>query len=171
MTGLTWLNDLMLWFGRWFPRLVLVQAGNVGVWYGLAGRIKTVQPGLCIYWPITSNLVVVSTRERTSEIASQLHGGEVVALILTYTITDAERILLHFNDIFSQLDDRLQDHLARAYSPEASNETICEQVKEAMWQDFGPFGVAIHRVNVAQRGRVIALKNLNDWAQHAAATL
>ena len=84
-----WLNQLMEWFGKWIPRLVLIDATHVGVKFGLRGSVSTMLPGLYCYWPITTNVRQVSTRCRTIELATQLHGGEVVSLVIAFRIADA----------------------------------------------------------------------------------
>jgi hypothetical protein len=170
-SGLAWLNDLMLWLGKWFPRLVLVKATHVGVKYSRAGRVVALAPGLYCYWPITSDVTLVSTRRRTTEIAGQLLDEEIVSITIAYTITEPVRTVTWCDDVFSLLDDRAQAHLSEAYEAAATNEEISDVVLGALRSEFEEHGVGIHTVNVIQRGWVFPLKNLNDWAQHAKAEL
>lgn len=170
-SGLAWLNDLMLWLGRWFPRLILIKATHQGVQFGRAGAVKTLLPGLYCYWPITSNVEVVSTRLRTSEISAQLIGREVVSIAIQYAIVNPRQAVCKLNDVFSQLDDRSQALLTANYHPSKSNTEIEELVHAALQREFKSIGVSIYMVGVIQRGRVIPLKNIGDWAQHAVAKL
>jgi regulator of protease activity HflC (stomatin/prohibitin superfamily) len=170
-SGFAWLNELMVWVGRLFPRLVLVKAGNRGVWFGPGGRTRYCEPGLHVYWPITSELTLVSVRQRTTEIASQLHGREIVSIAVVYTIRDPRHMLLCQNDVFAMVDDRAQAYLAQAYGADRLSTDIAVDVLLNMQSEFDQYGVHIQKVNVLQRGRVIPLKNLNDWAQHAKAEL
>jgi hypothetical protein len=171
VNGFEWLNQLMQWLGRWVPRIVLVKRTHIGVRFTHGGRVTALAPGLYCYWPITTELVLVSTLLRTSEIAAQLCGREVVSVAVSFTVADPLMALQVFNDIFAQLDDRTQIALAAAYEPAKSNTDICSDVRSALEPQFAPHGVAVHSVGVIQRGRVIPLKNLNDWAQHAKAEL
>lgn len=171
MSGLAWLNELMLWLGKWFPRPVLIKAGHRGVKYGPRGSVMDMAPGLYCYWPITTDVIVVSTRPRTFEIAAQLLGREVMAVVASYTLADPQAVLLAYNDVFSQLDDRTQALLGQHYDAEAPSAAICAGILAGLRNEFGPHGVEIHSVDVHTRGRVIPLKNLNDWAQHAKAGL
>jgi len=166
-SGFAWLNELMVWFGKWFPRIVLIRAGNVGLWFGPNGRTNQLAAGLYCYWPITSEIEVVSTRIRTTEIASQLQGCEVISIVVMFSISEPMILLLKFNDIFSQMDDRAQTFLRRAYGAEFKDPDIEESILENLRREFDPAGVSIHSVNLIQRGPVISLKNLNDWAQHS----
>lgn len=171
MSGLAWLNDLMLWLGRWFPRLVLVKKGNVGVWFGPGGRVQELPAGLHWYWPLIADLTVVSTRIRTTEIACQLHGREAISIVVLYEIVQAKTMLLTQNNIFSLIDDRAQAYLSEGYGPDVSSQGLSAYVLGRLAVDMHGYGVHVHTVDVIQRGRVIPLKNLNDWAQHAEATL
>ena len=170
-SGLAWLNDLMLWLGRWFPRLILIKATHEGVQFGRAGAVRTLLPGLYCYWPITSTVEVVSTRLRTLEISAQLIGEEVISIAIGYAITNPSLALCSLNDVFSQLDDRSQALLTANYLPDKTNTEIENLVRAALHGEFEHLGVSVYTVGVIQRGRVIPLKNIGDWAQHAVAKL
>lgn len=169
--GLAWLNDLMTWLAKWVPRLALVKAGNHGVMYGPNGAIVGKAPGMCLYWPITHQLEIVSTRARSAEIAAQLHGSEAISLVVLFIIKDPVSALLNCNDVFSQLDDRTQAHLSRSYRPDASNQDLGLMVRDGLRDEFTLMGIDIMRVDVAQRGWILPIKMLSDYAQHSAATL
>jgi regulator of protease activity HflC (stomatin/prohibitin superfamily) len=170
-SGFAWLNELMAWLGRWFPRLVLVKAAHQAVWVGPGGRTKQWSPGLYCYWPITSDVVVVSQRERSTELAAQLIGDEVIAIAVVWVVTSAERLLLQVNDIFASLDDGGQAALAASVSLGPSLGDIEQNIVRLLRHRFEPLGVDVRSVSVLQRGGVLALKNLNDWAQHGKAEL
>jgi hypothetical protein len=171
VNGLEWLNQLMQWLGMWFPRIVLVKRTHEGVKFTTRGRVGVYPPGLYCYWPITTEFKTVSTRQRTTEVAAQLCGREVVSVCVAYTIMNPMSALMAYDDVFSQLDDRTQAHLTRAYSADGANVAISEAIRRGLDEEFGENGVSVHSVDVIQRGWVIPLKNLNDWAQHSKAEL
>lgn len=171
MSGFAWLDQPMSWFGKWFPRLMLVKAGYSAVWFGPGGSVRLLEAGLYCYWPITTEIVIVSTRCRTNEIAAQLCGREAVSVVVGYTIVAPLAALLKFSDVFGQMDDRTQAHLGSAYVASDDNGKICGRILEGLRQDFEPHGVDVQWVNVVSRGQVLALKNLNDWAHHSKAEL
>lgn len=171
MTGLAWLNDLMVWLAKWVPRFTLIKAGNEGVLFGPGGSVAKKYPGMCFYWPITHELTIVSTRSRSAELAAQLHNKEGISLVVLFKIVNTVDALLKMNDVFSQLDDRTQAHLATAYTATGSNRDIADAVLGGLRSEFGAFGVEIERVDVAQRGWVLPLKMLNDYAQRMTAKL
>jgi hypothetical protein len=170
-TGLAWLNELMVWLGKWFPRLVLIKATQQGVVFGRRGDVRALNPSLHCYWPITTEVVLVSTIPRTTEIAAQLQGSEVVSLCVQYSIVDPRTALTSLNDLFATLDDRAQALLAQAYVATDTSVDIAARVHQGLTGEFGPCGIVVHDVSVIQRGWALPLKNMNDWAQHAKADL
>lgn len=170
MSGLTWLNDLMVWLGRWFPRLILVRAGHSAVKFGMGGAVTEIEPSLHMYWPITSEIVVVSRLLRTTEIASMLCGREAISLVVKYSVRHPMQLVLTFNDVFSMLDDMTQAALLAAYRDGKPDEEIEQHVLKQLAKELEPI-IGVHSVSIISRGPVIALKNLTDWAQHSAARL
>jgi hypothetical protein len=172
MSGLAWLNDLMVWIGRLFPRLLLVKAGYLGVKFMYAARTKLLPAGLYCYWPIIEEITVVSTRARTTEVASQLHGTEVISIVVAFLIRDPQAMLLAMDDVFSQIDDRAQVALRNAYGgTDTPDEDMTKKIVLALRREFDPGGVNVLDVSVIQRGPVVSLKHMKDWAQHSKAEL
>lgn len=169
-TGFSWLNDLMVWLAKWVPRIVLVKAGEVGLLFMRGGRTAVCAPGLHTYWPITSDLQVVSAKRRTIEMSGQVHDREVIALVIVFRVASAVAIL-HWNNIPANIDDRSAAHLARAYRAEASSTAIAADVLDAMRREWEPTGVDIEAVDIAQRGPIRTFRLMKDWATHEAATL
>lgn len=164
-SGFVWLNELMAWLGKWVPRILLIKVGNDGVKFGPGGSVESLAPGLHIYWPITHEVVVVSTRPRTSEINAQVHGTEVIALMVAYRVAAPLRTLTQLNDVSAYLDDQAQASLRRHHNDPDLERAI--QVELAAI--FAVAGVEVSQVSVIQRGPCITLKNLSDWAHHETA--
>lgn len=174
MNAFTWLNDFMVWLAKWFPRLTLIKAGHAGVLFSRRGRLCQKQAGLHVWWPIAQDLTVVSTRVRSTEIAGQFHGSEVISLVVRYRIAEPVVMLLRQNDVFSMLDDRTQAHLGRAFGQGVRDSVaicICACVATGLADDFRDDGLEIVSVDVAQRGAVLPVKLLQDWAQHSKSEL
>lgn len=171
MSGLAWLNELMTWLGRWFPRITLIRATHEGVLFGPGGSVTLRKPGLMVYWPITHELHLVSTRLRTTELAAQLHGREAVQVVVGWRITDPATAMMALNDIAANLDDRIQAALANAYESGRTSGDIAKAMLAILQPEMAPAGLRIESVDVSQRGPVFSLKMLNDWAQHESGKL
>lgn len=166
MSALAWLNDLMVWFARWVPRLTLIKKGFEGALFGPGGRVTRKHAGLCLYWPILFDLQVVSTRERTMELAAQLHQGEAIALVVRYRVADVVLTVTTLNDACAYLDDRIQAALGFAYVSGLSNEKLCADTLQRLTDEMPPKGIQVFSVDIAQRSQAFVLKTLKDYAQH-----
>lgn len=165
MTGFTWLNELMVWLGRWVPRVLLVKAGEAALWCGPKGRARELLPGLYVYWPITTDVTVLSTKRRTIEMCGQINGREVVALVVTWRITSA-RAILTWNSPAANIDDRSAAAVARHYRADVVTAALADAVLLDLRREFGPSGINIEMADVAQRAPIRALRLMNDWATH-----
>jgi regulator of protease activity HflC (stomatin/prohibitin superfamily) len=165
-TAFAWLNELMTWLARWVPRLTLIKKGDVGVLYGRAGAVEPRAPGLWVWWPIIHDMKIVSTRDRSFEVASQLHHGECIGLVVRWRVVDAVLMVVSLNDPGAYLDDRIQAGLAMHYNPRADNVSIAGKVQATLLAELRPFGIEVLSTDVAQRSDVMAFKELKDWANH-----
>lgn len=171
MSGWEWLNNFMTWLGRWVPRIVLVRQTHRGVMFGRNGTVWQIEPGLVVYWPITHELQLVEVNMRTMEIAPQLHGAEGIQVVVRYRVTRPLEALIGISDIPAYLDDRTQAALRRVYGSETSCADIGAAISARLGTELREFGVDIVGVDVSQRGHVIAIKMLNDWATHQSGDL
>jgi hypothetical protein len=136
----------------------------------MSGAVTEIDPSLHMYWPITSEIVVVSRLLRTTEIASMLCGREAISLVVKWSVRHPMQLVLTFNDVFSMLDDMTQAGLLAAYSDGKTDSELEQQVFKQLAKELEPI-IGVHSVSIISRGPVIALKNLSDWAQHAASKL
>lgn len=169
MNGLSWLNDLMVWLARWVPRVVLIKATHAGVLFGPRGRVSLWAPGLWIYWPIVQELALVSKLARTMEIAAQMHGREAIQLVVTWQIVDPLKALTTLNDVAANIDDRAQAALAWAYRHQGDD--LAAAARQRLRVDLMPSGIEVIAVDVSQRGPIVALRMLSDWATHESRAL
>jgi hypothetical protein len=96
------------------------------------------------------------------EVCAQTHGAEAIAVAVGYQVQNPTLSLTSVNDLKSNLDDRTQAILARHVKAVNIEDAMCADLR----LEFSPIGVDIQWVAVIQRGQVITLKNINDWASH-----
>ena len=157
-TTFQWLNELMQWLGRWVPRLTLIRVTHRGVRFGLGGRVAEVPPGLCWYWPITSELEMVCVAERSSQIAAQLIGHRIAAVAVVWQVANAVVALTTYRNVAARLDDSAQTALVRCGGDLAG-------VHTALTEEF--HGVLrILRVGSIHDGWCVPVKLFKDWAVH-----
>src|SRR5690606_20582805 len=121
------------------------------------GHVSLRMPGLMVYWPITHELVQVSTRVRTMELAAQLHDREAIQIVVCWRIAEPVTALMGVNDVAAQMDDRAQAALCAAYQPSRTSVTIATDVLQRLRVEWQPLGVVIESVDVSQRGPTFTL--------------
>lgn len=168
MQGFAWLNDLMLWLGKLFPRLKLVKSTESGVLFQSGGRVRPVPPGLCWYWPLISELKTAPTTTRTQEICAQLVGAEVISIAIFWRIAQPMVALTTMTDITGNLDDHAQASLSLACSSveKMSNAALSAAVRGILSARVEKLGLEVTDIGIVHRGEPIPVKLINDWATH-----
>lgn len=171
VNGFSWLNDLMTWLAKWVPRLVPITARNRAIVFRPGGAVTEHGAGLLVYWPIIHTLSIVSVQLRTMELAAQVHGQEIVQIIISWRITDPRLALLTLNDVVATMDDWAASALASVHAKEKSNDAIAAETTARLADRMRPHGIQVCAVQVSQRGWALPIKQLNDWAVHEARQL
>lgn len=168
MQGFAWLNDLMLWLGKFFPRLTLVKSTEAGVLFRSAGRVRPVLPGLCLYWPLVSELKITPITSRTLEICAQLVGCEVISMAVFWRVVAPTITLTTMTDITGNLDDHAQASLSSVCggSDHPPNAELRSKVKSVLGDRVSALGIEILDIGIVHRGTPIPVKLINDWATH-----
>ena len=161
-----WLNDLMVWFGKWVPRIVLVRASHEGVRFGRNGTTARLMPGVHFYWPLVQEVTLVSTAQRVLYTCPQLIGSEVVDLAVAYQITNAVQVAVTFYNFAAQLESRAKAALAHSYRKDIESAQLCAGITEALQQAMRDTGITVDSVHLLQRGWTIPIKNMSDWGVH-----
>ena len=66
MSGaLNWIGQLVEWFASLIPRLEICRANNAGIKYVKGKTVKVIGPGLYLYWPIVTEVVIDTTARQT----------------------------------------------------------------------------------------------------------
>ena len=155
MNSFAWLNDLMKWIARWFPRLKLIRATHRGVLFGRTGRVRELYPGLWCYWPIVSELQLVEMTERSSLLSAQVVGTELVGVAVVWRVLDAIEVVKKFRQVECRVENATRIHVA-----ETTDMTV---VKAALVDDFQSL-IEIIDVRTASKGPGFALKQFTDYA-------
>ena len=97
-SAFAWLNTLVQTFYRFFPHILIVRATHAGVKWAWGSRIKTLGPGLHVYWPLTTEVEVIVTARQTLTIPDQVLATKdgkkvVVKTLVVYKIRDAEHAI------------------------------------------------------------------------------
>ena len=157
MNAFAWLNNLMEWFGRLFPRLVLIRATHRGVLFKPRGRVRELCPGLWWYWPITSELQKISMQERATLTSAQVVGHcRLVAVTVVWRVKDAKAVATRYRQFEARVTNEARVQVNR-------KGVDMRAVAQAMAEIFAD-EVEILDVGPASDGFGIGLKNFDDTA-------
>jgi hypothetical protein len=171
--ALTWMNDLMQWLGRWFPRLVLVEPTHCGVLFGPGGSARASGPGLVLYWPITHHLVLIPTTTQSLQTCAQALPGDgrsntlglptvtLCGAALQFKVVDPVRAATASLNVLALADNRTQAALARHQAQARIDWHAAAETEVRI--ELAAYGLAVERMDFIHAGQGVALKNLNDW--------
>lgn len=171
--ALNWLNDLIQWFGKLIPRIVLIHPTHRGVRFGPSGKAVMVGPGVVVYWPIIFDLVQIPITTISYQSPGQVLPVESTSMIpqivacataVQFRIEDpvlAATKALNFHAI---TDNRVQAAVARHWNGNVEDRSWCEAALQEVRQVLEPYGIHIERLDVCQVGRGCTIKYISDWA-------
>lgn len=72
MTNLfEWLGDIIEWFGKFIPRMEIIRSTHKAVKFVRGKNLKSVEPGLCVYWPLVTELDIIPAERQTKNLPPQ----------------------------------------------------------------------------------------------------
>lgn len=172
----------MTFIGSWIPRLVIVQANQKGIAYVRGKNIRILEPGLRVYWPIVTNIVIKPVVRQTIHLPSQTLttkdrkavtcGGSIV-----YRINDIQKYLVNTDDapeaiaetcmaaIRKVIKSKTYDSIMLNIASDSLDETLTSQARN-MILEFGAEAIYL-RLSDFALARVINLTgNLSNNTQY-----
>ena len=109
-TAFAWLGEIMNWFGKWFPRLLIVRSTHAGVRFRHGKKPEALMPGLRVYWPLVTEVDIIPTARQTHNLPTQAlmtsDGKKVVVSgAVVYRIADVLATIARNWDVSDTLND------------------------------------------------------------------
>lgn len=134
MSALGWIGELVAWIVNWLPRLVHVRAGYQAIRY-VRSRAEVLEPGLHIYWPITTQVQAYPVARQVLDLPTQTVMvycdyeecaiPVVVGGVVTYSIADLHAFLVENYDADESLGE-----LARSGVRKSVTDSTVQQINE-----------------------------------------
>lgn len=104
MNALDWLGYLIEWIGKLFPRVQIVRRTQGGVRFVGGSKVKEVKPGVRVYWPIMTDMVITPTIPQSENLVSQTavtkDGRQLhCSIMVIYKVKDPVRALTRIDGI------------------------------------------------------------------------
>lgn len=175
-TALGWLGQVFNAILSCFPHVLIVRATHGGVAWRRGKRIKALQPGLHIYWPLTTEIEVMATARQTGNIPSQVlttaDGKKaVVGVVVVYRINDVVKAFGETNwDVDSTVNDISQAAVVKSIAKYDYKEilgmigagTFDTVLTDETRKELGKFGVAIQQCKLTDFAECRVLKIMLD---------
>lgn len=181
-SAFAWIGAIIEWFGRWIPRLTIVDTTQGWIKF-IRGRIvRSGGPGLVLHWPLVTKLVVfpvvrdsLNCKPQTITLAS--HETVLVEAVVIYEIADIEKLIAHTADPIMTIEDVTMG--ATLYVVEsvfdwpellklstrqsrARNSELNYRLKSEVARELAPYGVNVLDVFLQNKAKARVIKLVNS---------
>lgn len=164
----------MEWLGQLIPKIIIVRATHGGVKFVRGKRIKCLNPGMHVYWPITTEVEIIATARQTMNLATQVlvtkdQYSVAAGAVVVYRIDQVESALSDNWDVEDTIIDIAQAAIVKTITSMPLGELICEitnrvenELSKEVRKKLKPFGVAVERCALTDFSQCFVLKTLGD---------
>jgi regulator of protease activity HflC (stomatin/prohibitin superfamily) len=170
---LQWLNDLVYFFAKFFPHILIVRSTHGGVRFRRGNPILIEGGKVIVYWPIVTQVVILPLRRQTNELALQIlttHDGRTVAVggIVIYQVSDVFKAVVNAWNIYRVVDDTAQMILANLI-PNHVYEDIQKDLDEfngiferEITPKLAEYGIEVEEAGLMNFAECFAFRNIGD---------
>jgi regulator of protease activity HflC (stomatin/prohibitin superfamily) len=109
--ALEWISQIAEWFGRFIPRVVILDTRNGGVKFVRGGKVKVCAPGrIVVYWPIVTIFDTYPVVRQTDDLRTQTivtADDKTISIggMIVYTVSDIETLLTSVYSVERSIND------------------------------------------------------------------
>lgn len=172
--ALAWIGYIVEWLGLFIPRLVIVRSTHAGVRFRYGKQATAIKPGLCVYWPIVTEVEVIAVARQTLNLPSQsltTKDGHrvVVGGMVVYSITDVVASMAKAWDVADAIKDVSMSAITKVITKMEYADILGDitgDVQAAITKEtrrtLKSFGVRVYRTAITDFSKAIVLKNIGD---------
>ena len=176
-TAFAWLGEIMNWFGKWFPRLLIVRSTHAGVRFRHGSKPSPLFPGLRVYWPLVTEVEVIPTARQTHNLPTQaltLDAKKVVVSgVVIYKINDIVATIARNWDVSDTLNDISMvaiTQIVTTHSLQYLLEHLTNEVQEKLTREtrhrLRRYGVYVYWTALTDFSECVVIKNISSGGQH-----
>jgi regulator of protease activity HflC (stomatin/prohibitin superfamily) len=160
-TAFAWVGQIMEWFGKLIPRLLILRSTHAGVKFVCGWRVVELKPGLHLYWPLTTEVQVMPVARQTHNLVTQTLTTKdgrsvIIGAVVIYEINNIVDALSNNWDVSDTISDVTQmavvnvvhnwnlDDLRADLTGKVENDLSIETRKQ-----LKPFGVKVLRCGIS----------------------
>jgi len=171
-SAFAWLGYIIEWIGAFIPRLRIVRATHAGVRFKHGKTAIAIKPGLCIYWPIVTEVEIIPVARQTHNLPSQsltTKDGKkvVVGGVVVYAINDIVACMAMNWDVSDTINDITMcaiTHVITKHDYQHILTNLTDAIQTELTKEtrrkLKPFGVRIYRTALTDFSTALVIKNI-----------
>ena len=171
-SAFAWLGHVIEWVGSLIPRLKIVRATHAGVRFRHGKTPIEIKPGLCIYWPIVTEVDIIPVARQTHNLPSQsltTKDGRkvVVGGVVVYSINDIVACMAKNWDVSDTINDITMcaiTHVITKHDYDFIRANIAEQIQAELTKEtrrkLKMYGVRVFRTALTDFATALIIKNI-----------
>lgn len=171
-SAFAWIGSIVEWFGNFIPRVKIVRSTHGGLRFRHGRHVKEIAPGICIYWPICTEIEIIPVARQTHNLPSQsllTKDGKqvVVGGVVVYAVKDVVACLSRNWDVSATIDDVTMcciSTIITTHDLAFLLENLTTVVQAALTKEtrrkLSPFGVKVYRTALTDFSTAIVVKNI-----------
>lgn len=124
--ALGWIGEIVAWIANWIPQIIHVKVTEQGIKY-VRSKAKLIEPGLHVYWPITTQVEIYPVVRQVMELPTQTvvckdgDGNANVAVggVVIYSISDLYMFMVENYDAADSMSEAAQTGIRKAVLAES----------------------------------------------------
>ncbi len=173
-----WLGEIMVWLGKFFPRLVIVRSTHAGVRFRHGSNPSQLDPGLRIYWPLVTEVEIIPTARQTHNLPTQAlltsDGKKVVVSgVVVYAINDVVATIARNWDVSDTLNDISMIAITKIITTHTLDyllQHLTDEVQDKLTHEtrrkLRRYGVAVYWTALTDFSECLVIKNISSGSQH-----
>lgn len=171
-SAFSWLGKLAGWLGKLIPKIGICRATHGGVKFVRGKNVKEVKPGLYLYWPLTTEVVIVPVARQTLNLVSQVlvtkDGKSVTAgAVVVYKISNVVDALSKNWDVDHSIGDITQSAIVETItkltlSELMVNARVVKELTARVSKELTEFGLDVMKCVLTDFSPCFVLKFLGD---------
>lgn len=171
-SAFAWIGSIIEWLGNFIPRVKIVRATHAGVRFRHGKTAEAIKPGLCVYWPIVTEVDIIPVARQTHNLPSQsltTKDGEkvVVSGVVVYSIKDIVACMAKNWDVSDTINDITMCAITHVitqhtYSHILENITggIQTELTKETRRKLKSYGVKVVRTALTDFSTALVIKNI-----------
>jgi regulator of protease activity HflC (stomatin/prohibitin superfamily) len=112
-----WLNQFFEWIVSWFPHIDLMRVDHRGVKFKPGGKTELIEPGLYMWWPVTTDIEEIPIKRRAISVTLRLTTKDgytvLIEAVIVFRVNDTMKAIVETYDF----DDTIEEMAQKAAKP------------------------------------------------------